>query len=108
MSTKKVQVIGLKGEDGVGISSVKQTTTSTEQGGENVITITLTDGKTSTVKIQNGKTGETGAKGDTPERGQDYWTAADIASMEQHCDSYVDEKFSAYVDEMAELLGGDA
>lgn len=57
MATKVLHVPGLKGEkgdDGVGISSIEQTTTSSENGGENIITITLTNGKKETVKIKNG------------------------------------------------------
>lgn len=46
------------GEPGVGIDSVTQTTTSTESGGENVVTVTKTDGTTAgTFKVYNGKQG---------------------------------------------------
>ena len=48
--------------DAVGVQSIEQTTTSTESGGINVITSTLTDGTTSTFQIRNGLRGE---KGDT-------------------------------------------
>ena len=57
---------GDDGDDGVGIESVVQTTTSTADGGENVITVTLTNGNKSTFKVKNGSkgnTGETGANG---------------------------------------------
>ena len=67
--------------DGVGIKSVRQTTTSTEDGGTNVITVTLTDGTTSTFNVKNG------SKGSTPVRGTDYWTEDDIATIK----SYVDD-----------------
>lgn len=44
----------------VGITSVEQTTTSTADGGENVITVTKTDGTSSTFKVKNGSKGSTG------------------------------------------------
>ena len=72
------------GDTGVGISSVRQTTTSTADDGNNVITVTLTNGTTSTFTVQNGSKG---SKGDSPVRGTDYWTAADKAEIK----SYVDD-----------------
>lgn len=54
---------GQDGEDGVGIQSVVQTTTSTADGGENVITITLTNGAKSTFTVKNGSKGSTGDAG---------------------------------------------
>ena len=86
---------GVPGTDGVGIQSVEQTTTSTEDGGTNVVTVTKTDGATSTFYVRNGSRGSagpagptgpqgpqgeigpTGAAGYTPVRGTDYWTAED-------------------------------
>ena len=53
---------------GIGVKSVKQTTKSFVSGGTNVITVTLTDGRTSTFEILNGL---------SPKKGVDYWTAAD-------------------------------
>ena len=52
---------GPAGADGVGIASIEQTTTSTEDGGTNVITCTLTDGTTSTFEVKNGSKGADGA-----------------------------------------------
>lgn len=46
--------------DGVGIASVVQTTTSTENGGDNIITVTLTNGATSTFVVKNGSGGTGG------------------------------------------------
>lgn len=54
---------GEKGEDGVGIASVEQTTTSTEDGGTNIITVTKTDGTTSTFSVKNGSAGSSGSGG---------------------------------------------
>lgn len=73
-------VPGPAGADGVGIQSIVQTTTSTEDGGTNVVTVTKTDGTTSTFSIKNGSKGSAGpagADGHTPVKGTDYWTAAD-------------------------------
>ena len=78
---------GVPGDDGVGIKSVAQTTTSSADGGSNVITVTKTDGTTSTFTVKNGskgstgETGATGADGKTPVKGTDYWTDADKAEM---------------------------
>lgn len=47
----------------VGIESIEQTTTSTESGGENIITCILTDGTTSYFTVKNGTQGEQGAEG---------------------------------------------
>lgn len=44
----------LKGADGVGIANVEQTTTSLEDGGINIITVTKTDGSTSLFSVRNG------------------------------------------------------
>ncbi len=46
--------------DGVGIKSVEQTTTSTEDGGMNVITLEFTDGTSSAFTVRNGSRGERG------------------------------------------------
>lgn len=50
-------------QEGVSIASIVQTTTATEDGGTNVITVTLTDGTTSTFRVKNGSKGSTGAPG---------------------------------------------
>ena len=62
-------ITGRPGSDGVGISSVVQTTESTESGGTNVITVTNTDGTTSTFKVRNGEKGNKGDKGNKGETG---------------------------------------
>lgn len=80
---------GSDGVDGVGIKSVTQTTTSNADGGTNIITVTKTDGSTSTFSVKNGskgsdgaagkdgRDGQDGSPGKTPVKGTDYWTAAD-------------------------------
>ena len=88
---------GRDGADGTGIQSVEQTATSTEDGGANIITVTKTDGTSSTFTVKNGSKGSTGATGAagrdgyTPVRGTDYWTADDIAAIQ----SYINEKAAA-------------
>ena len=54
---------GPQGETGVGIQSVVQTTEATEDGGVNVVTVTRTDGTTSTFAVRNGSKGSTGPAG---------------------------------------------
>lgn len=60
---------GSNGKDGVGILEVKQTTTSTEDGGTNIVTVTKTNGEKSTFQVRNGSKGSTGAKGDKGDKG---------------------------------------
>ncbi len=62
---------GPQGEQGVSVVSVEQTTTSTESSGENVITVTLSDGTKSTFKVRNG------AQGDV----SDVYTKAEVNNL---------------------------
>lgn len=62
---------GPKGEDGVGIASVKQTTTSSADGGTNVVTVTLSNGTTSTFNVKNGSKGSNGTNGTNGKDGAD-------------------------------------
>lgn len=73
---------GTNGEDGVGIASVTQTTTSTADGGENVITVTLTNGNKSTFTVKNGSKGNTGETGATGADGKDGTNGKDGADGE--------------------------
>lgn len=61
---------GPAGADGVGIQSVEQATTSTEDGGTNVVTVTKTDGTSSTFTVRNGSKGSTGATGEQGLKGE--------------------------------------
>ena len=72
---------------GVSVASVTQTTESTASGGANVMTVKLTDGRTSAFTVRNGKDGK------KPVRGTDYWTEADK------------NEIKAYVDDA--ILGGE-
>lgn len=51
------------GGTATGILSVEQTTTSTEDDGVNVVTVTLTDGTQTTFEVQNGSKGDKGDPG---------------------------------------------
>ncbi len=55
-------VQGVQGEQGVGMASVTQTTTSIVSGGENIVTVTDTEGNDYEFSIHNGAQG---VKGDT-------------------------------------------
>ncbi len=82
---------GIDGQDGVGIASVVQTTTSIADAGVNVVTVTLTDGSASTFEVRNGHTGSGGSgeggdvvyvpgeKGDKGDKG-DPFTYADFTA----------------------------
>lgn len=54
---------GENGTDGVGIASIEQTTTSTVDGGNNVFTVTLTNGVSATFTVKNGNKGKDGENG---------------------------------------------
>lgn len=54
---------GDPGKDGTGIKTVEQTTESEVSGGENVVTVTLTDGTASSFKVRNGAKGRDGEPG---------------------------------------------
>lgn len=56
--------VGGGGQDGRGIASIEQTTTSTEDGGINEVTQTLTDGTTAVFQIRNGSRGSQGLQGE--------------------------------------------
>ena len=59
---KVTEIPAIRGNDGVDIEDVSQTTESTEDGGTNVITVTLSNGQTFTFNVKNGSRG---SKGDT-------------------------------------------
>ena len=96
---------GLVEVQNVNIDANKLGTTAT-------ITITNRSGETKTVQIYDGQKGEQGNPGTpgkdgepgpagadgqdgyTPVRGTDYWTASDIATIEQYCANYIDENIN--------------
>ncbi|MCI9190900.1 MAG: collagen-like protein [Lachnospiraceae bacterium] len=56
---------GPTGPRGISIANIEQTTTSTSDSGENVITVTLSDETKFNFKVKNGSKGSTGATGGT-------------------------------------------
>ena len=69
---------GAKGADGVSVTSVEQTTTSAADGGENIVTVTLSNGNTSTFKVKNGSKG---SKGDTGKTGAVFTPSVSSAGV---------------------------
>lgn len=76
------------GKDGTGIASI--TYKGKDEDGGNVYTVLLTDGSSYDItapkgakgdKGDKGDTGNPGAAGHTPEKGVDYWTAADKSGI---------------------------
>ena len=61
----RLNIKGADGRDGYNITNIQQTTTSTESGGTNVITFTLSTGAKYSVQIKNGKDGSEGINGIT-------------------------------------------
>jgi len=61
--TEEQWLASLVGPQGVSISSVEQTTESQESGGENVITVILSNGQTATFSVRNGAQGIQGIPG---------------------------------------------
>lgn len=53
----KIDVFGLKGKEGVSISDVTQSVIAGQDGGNNEITVTRSDGRSSKIYIKNGSTG---------------------------------------------------
>lgn len=67
---------GEDGDDGVSVTSVRQTTTSNVDGGENVITVSLSNGKDFIFVVKNGSKGSKGDVGDKGEKGDKGDTGA--------------------------------
>lgn len=82
---------GADGKDGVSVISVKQTTTSTADGGTNVITVTLSNGQTATFEVKNGSKGSTGASGKDGSNGSDGSDGVGIKSVKQTTTSTDDD-----------------
>lgn len=69
--------------NGAGIKSIEQTSTSSEDGGVNTITVTLTDGETSTFEVRNGSKGSQGIPGEKGESGaQSDWDQNDHTALD--------------------------
>lgn len=105
------------GKDGVGIQSVVQTTTSAEDGGTNVVTVTKTDGSSSTFTVKNGSKGSDGAPGTdgapgvdghTPVKGTDYFTDAEKQEIAEDAAALVDLSGKQNKITASGILKGDA
>jgi hypothetical protein len=96
--------VNIASADGVGIASVVQTTTSSEDGGTNVITVTKTDNTTSTFSVKNGSKGSTGATGPQGERGPQGNTGVQVDSVASIIHSI--EPTATYA--AADVAGADA
>lgn len=88
--TQKIQEIQSQLKNGVSIQKVEQTTTSTEDNGINIITVTLSNGTKTTFEVRNGSKGSKGDKGEqgvqgadgyTPVKGKDYFTIEDVQNI---------------------------
>lgn len=107
----KNEINGMKGDkgdqgvQGISVTKVEQTTTSSADGGINIITVTLSDGTASTFNIKNGSKGSTGAKGTTGATGTRgsliYWgtvitgtsTAATVFSSSGISSAFVNDLY---------------
>ena len=95
---------GADGSDGVGISSMAQTASSTESGGTNTWTATLTDGTAYSFNVLNGAQGETGATGATGATGETGAAGADGADGASAYDYAVDGGYTGTETEFATLM----
>lgn len=87
LSEMAEQILSVAGEDGIGIASIEQTTTGSGDGGENIITVTLSNGDTSTFSVKNGSkgpTGDTGPKGDTGAAGTNATITGATATVDDN------------------------
>lgn len=104
----------IKIPSGVSITSIEQTVTSTEDGGNNVITITLSDGETLEFIVKNGNKGNSGiyvGSGDMPDgyniqidpdgEAVDFPTREEFGSLEK----LKTENKDSIVDAINELVG---
>ena len=96
---------GEDGTDGISIVSVKQTTTSTTDGGTNVITVTLSNGQTATFSVKNGSKGSTGAAGKDGADGKDGSAGRDGVSASHSWNGTVLTVTSAIGTSSADLKG---
>lgn len=97
-------VKGEKGETGNGISDITEKVSS-DDGGDNIITIQMTDGSKKTVVIQNGRSGKPGATSVYDPTTQDFLTTletepgqSETKTMTQKAisDAIADAKISRY------------
>lgn len=80
------------GRDGTGIADIQQVQSSSVSLGENIWKIVLTDGREYNIVVKNGEQGLPGTPGQdghTPEKGVDYFTAAEIEAIKSEIESAV-------------------
>ena len=86
------------GRDGTGIADFEQVQSSSVSLGENIWKISLTDGREYNIVVKNGEQGLPGTPGQdghTPEKGVDYFTEDDIASMVAEVESELGESINS-------------
>lgn len=80
---------GPTGPDGVGIQDISQTVVSDADGGVNVITFTMADGRTYSINVRNGSKGEQGDPGAD---------GADLSAEVEALDARVTENYTELYD----------
>ena len=88
---------------GAGIQKIEQTTTSTADGGNNVLTITLTDGTTTTFTVKNGSKGSAGTNGTNGKDGTNGTAGKDGANGEDGKSAYQYAQEGGYTGTEAEF-----
>lgn len=78
------------GTSGGSITKIEQTTTSDADGGENIITATLSNGESFNFTVKNGSKGATGAKGATGNTGATGAQGVSVTKVEQTTTSTAD------------------
>lgn len=78
--------------NGAGIRSIKQTETSAEDGGINVVTITTTEGEEVKFEVKNGSKGSQGLRGEKGDPGEvDDTIINRITNLESALGSYIND-----------------
>lgn len=116
---------GTGGNDGIGIVSIEQTSTSTVSGGVNVITATKADGSKSVFYIRNGGKGDNGINGNSfvglrydeetgtwlqmvDLKGSGNLVETEVDAPSIYSKEQIDAMFGNYITDVAALIGGDA
>ncbi len=98
---------GDRGDRGVSISAIRQTTASNEDGGTNVITVSLSSGDNSTFNVKNGSKGSKGDTGATGAAGKDGANGKDGKSAYQYAkDSGYTGTEAEFAAKLADESGG--
>lgn len=105
------QPVSIKGKDGVSVVNVEQTYTSNEDGGYNIITVTLSSGDQFTFVVKNGERGKDGDDGsdasitiDT-QMSDTSTNAVQNKVIVEYINSVIGDVESA-IDEINNILGG--